>query len=314
MKDSSADHDSPPSISGPFRFKRKHLDDFSGCDSQPSKRRVRSASVSHHHPHHHRRSHNRGSHRHRSHRRRSTVSPPVTPELDPDTAFRESLFDALADDEGADYWESVYGQPIHIYSPSSPSHNEKCNQGGLQRMTDDEYATYVRARMWEKSHGYILEERQRREKDGARRRRKEKHERDLEWSVEEALRRGEQRRARNRWKDAWGRYLSGWELLFTENNGRDTIFERWIPWPVETGRYDDVDREEVEKFFQHAPQPRAFGDEVDLGRVLKVERVRWHPDKFIQRAGPRGLNGKTINKVTAVFQIIDKLWQNIRSA
>ena len=168
--------------------------------------------------------------------------------------------------------------------------------------------------MWEKSHGYILEERQRREKEGARRRREEKHEKGLERSVEEALRRGEQRRARNRWKDAWGRYLKGWELLFTENNGQDAIFEPRIPWPVETGRYDDVQGEEVERFFQHAPQPKALGDEVDLDRVLKAERVRWHPDKFIQRAGTRGLNAKTVTKVTAVFQIIDKLWQNIRRA
>lgn len=38
------------------------------------------------------------------------------PSLAPgDDAFRDSLFDALADDEGAHYWESVYSQPIHVY-------------------------------------------------------------------------------------------------------------------------------------------------------------------------------------------------------
>ena len=34
---------------------------------------------------------------------------------DPEAAFRESLFDAMADDEGAAFWEGVYGQPIHVY-------------------------------------------------------------------------------------------------------------------------------------------------------------------------------------------------------
>src|SRR5436853_946524 len=35
--------------------------------------------------------------------------------ISPEAAFRESLFDAMADDEGAMFWESVYGQPIHNY-------------------------------------------------------------------------------------------------------------------------------------------------------------------------------------------------------
>ncbi|KLU83995.1 hypothetical protein MAPG_03043 [Magnaporthiopsis poae ATCC 64411] len=39
--------------------------------------------------------------------------PFAPPPLDADAAFRESLFDAMADDEGAAYWEGVYGQPIH---------------------------------------------------------------------------------------------------------------------------------------------------------------------------------------------------------
>ncbi|KAL8873464.1 MAG: hypothetical protein Q9174_001076 [Haloplaca sp. 1 TL-2023] len=312
----AADHNSPPSKSPTFRFKRKRSDDISAYDS--SKRRVYSPSVPHHHHrcHRHRthdhRSRNHGVHSHHSKHRRPTVSPPLAPELDPDTAFRESLFDALADDEGADYWESVYGQPIHIYPPSLHTHHNNSQQGELQRMTDDEYSTYVRARMWEKSHGYIREERHRREKEGAQRRKQEKHERDLERDVEEALRRGEQRRAMNRWKDAWARYLKDWEVVLAQKNGQDSEFERYIPWPVATGRYDDVQEEEVGNFFKHAPKAKALGDDIDLGQVLKAERVRWHPDKFIQRAGNQGLNDRTITKVTAVFQIIDKLWSNIR--
>ncbi|CAI4217990.1 unnamed protein product [Parascedosporium putredinis] len=87
--------------------------------------------------------------RRRRRRRRSRSPTPPNPHeeppLDPEAAFRESLFDAMADDEGAAYWEGVYGQPIHVYS------NERDGpQGELERMTDDEYAAYVRQKMWEK--------------------------------------------------------------------------------------------------------------------------------------------------------------------
>ncbi|KAJ4304391.1 hypothetical protein N0V88_002004 [Collariella sp. IMI 366227] len=65
----------------------------------------------------------------------------------------------MADDEGAAYWESVYGQPIHVYSrPSHSSHSHPSN-GQLERMTDDEYASYVRQKMWEKTHAGLLEAR-----------------------------------------------------------------------------------------------------------------------------------------------------------
>ncbi|KAI2835100.1 hypothetical protein CBS11350_10290 [Aspergillus niger] len=75
------------------------------------------------------------------HRRKHTTPPPdadpSTTRFSPTTAFRESLFDALGDDEGAAYWESVYGQPIHTYSvPEVP----KGPNGELEMMDEEEYA------------------------------------------------------------------------------------------------------------------------------------------------------------------------------
>src|SRR5436190_10673322 len=84
---------------GKFRFKSK--------PTSGSKQVEGSHSSSNHHHHRHSR------HRHRHHSDKRHKSSRLEPS--PDTAFRESLFDALADDEGAAYWESVYGQPIHIY-------------------------------------------------------------------------------------------------------------------------------------------------------------------------------------------------------
>lgn len=220
-----------------------------------------------------------------------------------DAAFRESLFDALADDEGAAYWEGVYGQPIHTYSPYYAAYGggddgaEDPENPKLERMDDEEYAAYVRGKMWEKSHEHIVEERKRREEERARRKAKEEEGRRWQVGVEEALRRGEERRKRNRWKCVWEEYLVGWE----ERKGK-------ISWPVEDGKMEHVGTGEVEKFF------RGVGGVggVDLGEVLKKERVRWHPDKMQQRAGEVGIDEGTMKMVTAVFQVIDRLWSEIR--
>lgn len=220
-----------------------------------------------------------------------------------DAAFRESLFDALADDEGAAYWEGVYGQPIHTYSPYYAAYGydddgaDDPENPRLERMDDEEYAAYVRGKMWEKSHEHIVEERRRREAERERRKAKEEEGRRWRVGVEEALRRGEERRKRNRWKGIWEGYLGFWE----EGKGR-------ISWPVESGKMGDVGTGEVEKFF------RGVGGVggVDLGEVLKKERVRWHPDKMQQRAGEVGIDGGTMKMVTAVFQVVDRLWGEIR--
>ncbi|KAI4207498.1 MAG: hypothetical protein LQ346_000543 [Caloplaca aetnensis] len=282
-----------------FRFKRKHADDTTTFDRPPSKRSSHPSHSSHR------------SYRHRHHHRRHHRSPSLSPNLglDPEVAFRESLFDALADDEGAAFWEGVYGQPIHTYSPYIPSaKSDDPEQAELQRMTDDEYATYVRARMWEKSHGYIVEERRRREEERIRRKQRNEEGQKWEKGVEEALRRGEQRRRGTRWRDAWKKYLRGWETLSLSGDAGPEELKQRIPWPVETGLYADVDGVQVERFFKHASELEGQGKNTDLGKVLKMERVRWHPDKFVQKAGSHGLDKETIAMVTVIFQIIDNLW------
>ena len=218
-----------------------------------------------------------------------------------DAAFRESLFDALADDEGAAYWEGVYGQPIHTYSPYyAAAYDDDAENPKLERMDDEEYTAYVRRKMWEKSHEHIVEERKRREEERVRKKVKEEEGRRWQVGVEEALKRGEERRKRNRWRDAWERYLAGWK---EERKGR-------MSWPLESGQMDDVESGEVEKFFRGV----GGSGSVDLGDVLKRERVRWHPDKMQQRAGEVGIDGDTMKMVTAVFQVVDRLWNEIRES
>ena len=178
-------------------------------------------------------------------------------------------------------------------------------------MSDAEYTAYVRGKMWERSHEHIVEERRRREEERKRKKLDEEEGRRWQRGVEEALRRGEERRKRNRWKGVWEGYLQGWGKLCPAGFGEGTAGGSWkdvIVWPVESGKWEDVEREQVERFFRHAP-----GGVAELGDLLKKERVRWHPDKMQQRAGSGGIGVETLKLVTAVFQVVDRLWSETKN-
>ena len=302
----------------PFRFK---------STSSKNDPRLRSRSpIEQSQRYHHRRHHRHHGH-HRSKRRKksaeSSADPFAPTNLDPEAAFRESLFDALADDEGAAYWEGVYGQPIHTYPRSKSKYREDAglNDGMqteiLEDMTDEEYVTYVRAKMWEKSHQHIVEERKKREEERNGRRQRDEQARRWEEGVNEALKRGQERREKAMWKRRWDEYRKGWERLTCRDTAGDQpnidtepANDR-IPWPVLSGLAQDVNLDEIERFFRHAPLScsRGEGDEVAL---LKLERVRWHPDKVQQRAGAGLVDKRTMKTVTAVFQCVDQIWSKYR--
>ncbi|KAG8629507.1 hypothetical protein KVT40_003372 [Elsinoe batatas] len=290
------------------------------------------------------------SHPQKSHVRKhdcpSTPSQPLAtpspPPPDPDTAFATSLFDALADDEGAFYWEGVYSQPLHIYprpgaarDPLDPSHGST-EADPIQQMTDEEYVLYVKRKMWEKANPQLVREMEMREerereawegkrrgcRDGERRAGRCRGAGGRE-DVDAALARGEERRARKakerrereRWEGAWTRYVGAWKK---EGLGRGGAGD--IAWPVEGGRAEDVDAEKVRRFFEGVLRyvlPGAGGEEVE-GKVkvamLKAERFRWHPDKVLHRfgGGEGGLDEGVMEKVTGCFQVVDAMLEEER--
>jgi hypothetical protein len=247
--------------------------------------------------------------------------------LPPEAAFRESLFDAMADDEGATFWEGVYGQPIHNY-PKSYVDQET---GELEQMDDEEYAQYVRRKMWEKSWEGIEAQREERAKAQRAKERSCKEEarrgpgktglhngRTFDFEVEESLRRGEERRQRKRWKTLWDDYLQRWislQRLIDDKStdsadAQQTLLRNKIAWPVESGKRDDVSPALIENFVLNGAKNANpdLDHETALLSALKVERVRWHPDKIQQRFGSLGIDEKTMKGVTAVFQVIDRMW------
>ena len=237
------------------------------------------------------------------------------PRLSPDAAFRESLFDAMADDEGAAYWENVYGQPIHTYAvPEMP----KGPEGELEQMTEEEYAAYVRTKMWERTREGMLEEQERLREERQKFKTREKQARvqdnermAFERAMEDSLRRGAERKRKKAWEGIWASYLARWEemtKLLTDKDAmtpskslRDLLF-----WPVESGRRSDVNPEAVREFMRHAPSS------VDLSAALKAERIRWHPDKIQHRYSVLGIDEDVMRSVTEVFQIVDRMWNEER--
>lgn len=238
----------------------------------------------------------------RRRRRRRTRSPTPPdpyeePPLDPEAAFRESLFDAMADDEGAAYWEGVYGQPVHVYA------NEREGpQGELERMTDEEYAAHVRQRMWEKTHEGLIEERRKREERARERERAEKERRRVEREVQRSLLVGEERRKRRVLRDRWGEYVKRWE-------GWDGAVEG-IPWPVESGVRGDVSEDAVKTFVLGGLRRDGVGED-EFVKALRDERVRWHPDKIQQRLGGE-VDAGVMRDVTVIFQTVDGLYNDTR--
>ncbi|KKK12375.1 hypothetical protein ARAM_006105 [Aspergillus rambellii] len=262
---------------------------------------------------------NNQPHRKRAHQ----PSSPGPPPLSPDTAFRESLFDALGDDEGAAFWESVYGQPIHTYAfPGGSGERD----AGLEQMTEEEYACYVRSQMWKRTREGMLAEQERVRTERAQQKRKRQSEDEervrFERAMEESLARGRERRRAKAWRAVWGEYLGSWERVDSaaaaaaaaaaeKSHGGGSGKSRlggMLFWPVESGRRRDVSGENVEEFMRCAPASSAGEADADLLATLKTERVRWHPDKIQHRYGTLGVDASVMRSVTEVFQIIDRLW------
>ncbi|KAG8161843.1 hypothetical protein KVR01_008830 [Diaporthe batatas] len=285
------------------RRRSSHRDARAEDDGQPSSR----AGSRHRSERSHRRSRHKRS---RAEDNNGTAGglPDDAPALDPEAAFRESLFDAMADDEGAAYWEGIYGQPIHIYSQEVPNRET----GELERMTDEEYAAHVRQKMWEKTHAGLMEEKARRAKRREERAQRDneaearlEEERRIQREVERSLKRGEERRKRREWADRFREYGAGWE-------GWDGGADR-IPWPTKSGTRKDVEEEEVRAFFVRGLDLETLGER-EFAAKLKEQRVRWHPDKVQQKLGGREKADERVMKdVTVVFQVIDTLYDDVRS-
>ncbi|KAL3469609.1 hypothetical protein BJX99DRAFT_240999 [Aspergillus californicus] len=312
---------------GKFRFKAKPK---SSSRSGPSKGHGRDG------PGHTQPSHEPlRIHKDKGRRSRSSTTEPVNLDshsLSPNAAFRECLFDAMADEEGAAYWESVFGQPLHKFGSSVDAWNA------------EEFSEYVRGELWKKTRDGKIEEYERLKTERKRKVQadseniKLEKERESRSKAEEAFRQKsnkqeEKRRLEVYWTNAWDTYLMSWAeiehmredeaaLAAQGLDSKENIdIRNLLAYPVSSGKEKDISKHNIGEFMLHAPRLSPLVGRTTAApepiktyvlQTLKTERIRWHPDKIQHRYGASfGVNESLMKSVTRVFQIIDGLYQDM---
>lgn len=200
--------------------------------------------------------------------------------------------------------------------------------GELEQMSDEEYVSYVRSRMWERTREGMIEEQERLRAERMKQKKREEKGRNaeaerraFERAMDDSLRRGAERKKLRAWDGAWREYIGQWEVIGRagkeaaqeegegeekkEKKGSSKPLRNLLFWPVRSGKRADVGPEAVEEFMRHAPG-------FDLLSTLKAERIRWHPDKIQHRYGALGIDDVVMRSVTEVFQIVDRMWSEER--
>ena len=237
----------------------------------------------------------------------------------------------MADDEGAEFWEGVYGQPIHKY----PDEKRDEKTGELEKMSEEEYIAHVRREMWKRSREGIEAEREERRrkrltekqartrKKGETGRTTEAARSQFEREVEESLSRSQERKETKMWQAMWNAYGTAWDNLYdlarsraatTDGPNYVTVYLRnEIPWPVQSGKRKDVNPANIERFMVKTAESMTVSAPLkdngcQLLSNLKSERVRWHPDKVQHRFGSLDIDDGTLKGVTEVFQVLDRMY------
>jgi hypothetical protein len=322
---------------------------FKSGTSDPRKRK-HSSRDSGERRHHRRRRRSRDTSRGKEHEEgaahpfpREPVEPTHNGRDDPGAAFRDSLFDALADDEGAAYWESVYNQPIHVYARPTV----QTPKGELEEMNDEQYAAYVQTRMWEKKNPHIVlereqKQRQKREEEEEKVRRREEFIRRKERAAWEKSHKDGARRfagldsdgedgyeyvldtngvserstdgpSQDEYRSAWSTYLAAWDKLKVdlENAASQSEAGSNVSQDIKPAKRipwpvlesKPVTKPNIEAFMRNAPRST---DGPTRTQIFKLERVKWHPDKIQQRF--RGaVDDGTMKIVTGIFHVVDDL-------
>lgn len=89
-----------------------------------------------------------------------------------------------------------------------------------------------------------------------------------------------------------------------------------IPWPVKSGKWEDVSEENVKLFFQKAPPVAVFSSDAKEAkfRLMSKESMRWHQDKISQLFGLEVFSGKHASSLKMIARIVVELRQSAQKA
>lgn len=120
-------------------------------------------------------------------------------------------------------------------------------------------------------------------------------------------------RIEREWAESWTRYDRDWDRMQRVNTADfDEDVRESVPWPVKSGRWQDVNEANVRAFLRQAPDgvasnPRRFRS------LLRRQALRWHEDRlrhwFPRIAG----NSAALELATTVMQVINGLTGDLSS-
>ncbi|KAF2804590.1 uncharacterized protein BDZ99DRAFT_575239 [Mytilinidion resinicola] len=169
------------------------------------------------------------------------------------------------------------------------------------------------------------EERQRREQEEKlRKAAEERRKRETEERNERARQRAEKMRKekerlakekadaeKKTLEDAWLRYSTGWGIL-KKNTTKATSaeFRQIIPWPVVSGKVEDVNDKNVEEFYRKATPYQDDASKMFL--FMKMECLNWHTDRLPQRLGDGEVDATLAGLFNTVMRMVIKLRSEVQ--
>ena len=190
-------------------------------------------------------------------------------------------------------------------------------QAERERIEREAQEQAERERLERKRAEQARAERERAEQEAAARERLRRQQERRE--REEAARERREQAARERaekeqqeWQQSWDTYERDWANMSRINTTEiDEDVKDSVPWPVKSGKWRDVNPDNVTKFLQHAPDG-VFDNRSRLRSLLRRQAVRWHEDKirqfFPRIAGAR----ETLRLTVVVMQTINAMVDDLK--
>ncbi|CAG8457743.1 1516_t:CDS:1, partial [Dentiscutata heterogama] len=206
-----------------------------------------------------------------------------------DEQWTQHLFDVMAEDE-FDYYQNSFYYEERTYDSK-----------GIDSLSEDDYAAFIRKGMYEKQHEQELKDRRKRE-DEFKQKQKIKQRKLAEMQAEQQrLMRHEQARLQEIRHERRALYLARWKQF--DVNGQSSIEFKDIPWP--TADIKRLSKVSVEDFLLSGIE-----DNSEIRSILRQERIRFHPDRWhrwIRRVPTEKQKKKIMETVTEISRTINVL-------
>lgn len=208
------------------------------------------------------------------------------------TSGSSSASDSQANDESTrpDSESNQRHSPNGSQRRNQNAHGRQSRQGDSQRAHQEAEAERER----------IRQQRYREQQENLRKQREQ----------EEIQRR---RQEQETWEGIWRRYTEDWNNMARMSTVEfDEDVKHSIPWPVKSGRWQDVTPENIKQFMQNAPNG-AFWKPVGLRSLLRRETIRWHEDKIRQNFPRIAGDSEALKLTVVVMQVLNNLrqtWMN----